>query len=114
MVVRKKQQNLQQREHMRGGEGTVDIHHIFTEGDLPKNTRLCARVVLKPGCSIGQHEHEKEAELFYILSGTGMVLDGDQKREVGAGDALVTANGVHAIKNVGNDDLEMLAVIITE
>ena len=114
MVVRENQQVLQQRENMRGGEGTVDIHHILSEEDLPKNSRLYAKVVLKPGCSIGTHEHKAEAELFYILSGMGMALDGDQKREVGAGDAVVTANGVHAIKNVGNDELEMLAVIITE
>ena len=114
MLVRKNQQGLQQRENMRGGEGTVDIHHILSGDDLPAHSRLAARVVLRPGCSIGEHEHGGEAELFYILSGMGVALDGDREREVGAGDMLVTANGTHAIKNTGSDDLEMLAVIITE
>lgn len=114
MVVRKKQQMLQQRDNMRGGDGTIDIHHILSEEDLPQNSRLYARVVIKPGCSIGEHEHAGEAELFYVLSGMGMAVDGDQKREVGDGDTLVTANGSHAIKNVGSEDLELLAVIITE
>lgn len=114
MVVRKNQQTLKQRDAMRGGDGTIDIHHILGEEDLPKNSRLCARVVIRPGCSIGEHEHKGEAELFYVISGMGMAMDGDQKREVGAGDTLVTSNGSHAIKNVGSEDLEMLAVIITE
>lgn len=114
MVVRKNQQVLQQREHMRGGDGTVDIHHILSGDDLPKNSRLYARVVLRPGCSIGEHEHAGEAELFYILAGMGIAVDGDQKREIGAGDVLVTANGSHAVKNVGSENLELLAVIITE
>ena len=112
MIVRQNQQMLQQRDNMRGGDGTVD--HILAAEDLPRNSRLFARVVLRPGCSIGEHEHKSEAELFYILSGMGMAVDGDQKREVAPGDVLVTANGSHAIKNVGSEDLEMLAVIITE
>ena len=114
MVIRKNQQVLDQREKMRGGDGTVDIHHILSGEDLPQNSRLFARVVLRPGGSIGEHEHAREAELFYILSGMGIAVDGDQKREVGAGDVLVTANGSHAIKNAGSEDLELLAVIITE
>ena len=114
MVVRKNQQVLQQRDTMRGGDGTVDIHHILDDEDLPKNSRLFARIVLRPGCSIGEHAHTGEAELFYVLSGMGIALDGGQTREVGAGDVLATANGSHAIKNVGSEDLEMLAVIITE
>ena len=114
MVVRKKQQLLQQRDNMRGGEGTIDIHHILSTEDLPKNSRLCARVVIRPGCSIGEHEHSGEAELFYVLSGMGVAADGDQKRKIGAGDTLVTQNGSHAIKNAGGEDLELLAVIITE
>jgi len=114
MIVRKSQQMLQQRDNMRGGDGTVDIHHILSKEDLPKNSRLFARVVLRPGCSIGEHEHEREAELFYILSGAGIATDGDQEREIGPGDVLVTENGSHAVKNAGNEDLELLAVIITE
>jgi mannose-6-phosphate isomerase-like protein (cupin superfamily) len=114
MVVRKKQQLLQQRDNMRNGEGTIDIHHILSAEDLPKNSRLFARIVIRPGCSIGEHAHKEEAELFYVLSGMGMAADGDQKREIGTGDTLVTANGSHAIKNVGSEDLELLAVIITE
>lgn len=114
MIVRENEQVLQPRDNMRGGDGTVDIHHILTEADLPRKSRLYARIVLKPGCSIGQHEHVGEAELFYILSGTGLALDGDREREIRAGDALITNNGIHAIKNAGKDDLIMLAVIITE
>jgi len=114
MVVRKNQQMLTQRDNMRGGDGTIEIHHILGEGDLPQNSRLFARVIIRPGCSIGEHEHKGEAELFYVLSGMGMAVDGDQKREVGAGDTLVTSNGSHAIKNVGSEDLQLLAVIITE
>ncbi len=114
MIIRKDQQVLEQREHMRGGEGTVDIHHILTGENLPAHCRLIARIVLKPGCSIGEHEHQAEAELFYILNGVGIALDDGNQRELRAGDVMVTANSRHTIRNSGSEDLELLAVIVTE
>ena len=58
------------REKMRDGNGTVEITN-FIEGpeELCNKGRMFSRVILKSGCSIGFHVHEKDSELFYILKG---------------------------------------------
>jgi mannose-6-phosphate isomerase-like protein (cupin superfamily) len=63
---------------------------------------------LKPGSGIGYHE-QKEDEIYYVLSGRGvMTLDGKDV-EVGPGTAVLTRTGSsHGLKQVGTDDLVIL------
>jgi mannose-6-phosphate isomerase-like protein (cupin superfamily) len=101
------------RDAMRGGAGSVNIQHLFAKEEITAKTRLCARLTLHPGASIGLHKHENEDELFYILSGTGSLDDGKSRTTVAAGDAILTGKGEeHAIANIGETDLNILAVIM--
>lgn len=63
---------------------------------------------LKPGASIGYHE-QHEDEIYYVLSGRGvMKLDGKDV-EVSPGTAVLTRPGSsHSITQVGTDDLVIL------
>jgi mannose-6-phosphate isomerase-like protein (cupin superfamily) len=63
---------------------------------------------LKPGSGIGHHV-QTEDEIYYVLSGRGlMTLDG-KTEEVGAGTAILTRTGSsHSLKQVGDDDLVIL------
>ena len=63
------------REQMRGGKGKVEITHIFGKDEIRGKARLCARITLQPGCSIGMHEHVDEEEIYHIIEGTGVVND---------------------------------------
>ncbi len=102
------------REAMRGGKGTVGIRHLFEPGEYQGHARLMAKITLPPGASIGLHEHKEEEELFYIVKGRGLVTDEGKTREVGPGDAIMTGGGNnHAIENVGSEELEFVAVILT-
>jgi len=74
---------------MRGGNGTVRIEHYWDKDDLKSRTRLCARLVIEPGSSIGFHEHVDEEEVFVILRGQGTVQDGNARTAVGPGDTPV-------------------------
>ena len=57
------------------------FNHIYSKGsELNPNMRLFAKLVLKPGCSIGHHVHENEDEIYYILSGTAETDDNGVKR----------------------------------
>ncbi|NPV81853.1 MAG: cupin domain-containing protein [Firmicutes bacterium] len=101
------------REKMRGGTGLVEIRHIFREDQLTGKARLFAHLHLPPGASIGFHRHEGEEEIFYILSGHGIVDDNGTRREVAPGDAVLTGGGAgHAIEASGDEPLEMVAVIL--
>lgn len=98
--------------NMRGGNGTVKIIHLFKE-ELRGKVRLCAKLILEPGSSIGYHEHKNEEEVYYIISGKGLVNDNGEEREINAGDAVLTGGGAfHSISCLGNDSLELMAVIL--
>ncbi|MCX7710769.1 MAG: cupin domain-containing protein [Clostridia bacterium] len=113
-MIKKAEQMVREiREQMRGGKGSVEIAHIFNQDELKGKTRLCAKITLNPGCSIGIHEHVNEEEIFYIIKGKALVEDNGIKQEVQAGDAIVTGGGAsHAIENTGNEPLEIMAVIL--
>lgn len=63
---------------------------------------------LKPGSAIGYHE-QHEDEIYYVLSGRGiMKLDGKEV-EVGPGTAILTRPGSsHGIRQTGSEDLVIL------
>lgn len=101
------------KEQMRGGKGQVEITHIYKQDELRGRARLCARLAINPGCSIGLHEHINEEEIFYIIKGKGIVNDNGADREVVEGDAVLTGGGAfHSIENTDTVPLELLAVIL--
>ena len=66
--------------------------------------------VLKPGAGIGYHE-QHEDEVYYVLSGRGVMTLDDKPYDVGPGAAILTRTGSsHGLKQVGAEDL---VVIIT-
>ena len=98
---------------MRGGKGRVQIMHVFKQEELKGKCRLFAKITLEPGCSIGLHEHVDEEEVFYIIKGRGRVVDGGVERDVAEGDAILTGDGAsHSIENIGDEDLQLMAVIL--
>ena len=101
------------RENMRGGKGEAKIEHLWKKDELKGKTRLCARLTLPPGASIGFHEHVGEEEVFYVVSGTGVIQDAAEKAPVNAGDTILTGDGSgHAVEATGETPLVMLAVIV--
>ncbi len=101
------------KERFRGGEGSVEITHMFQKEELTGKARLCAKLTLNPGSTIGLHEHSNEEEIFYIIKGKGLAFDNGVTREVKAGDAILTVGGTsHSVNNTGDEPLELLAVIL--
>ncbi len=101
------------REHMRDGDGTVEIMHLFNKGEYDGKARLIAKITLHKGCSIGKHIHNNEEEIFYIIKGNGTFDDNGNILPVKQGDATITRNGqYHSIANTGDEDMEIIAVIL--
>ncbi|WP_406677061.1 cupin domain-containing protein [Moorella sp. ACPs] len=100
---------------LRGGKGNVAMVHILEESKNEFNGkgRLFARLTLKPGASIGWHQHSGDSEAYYILSGQGIVNDNGRETVVKAGDMVLTKNGeYHSIINNGDENLEFIALIL--
>lgn len=113
MIKRANEMVKEIKEQMRGGKGSVEILHIFKQEELKGKARLCAKITIAPGSSIGLHQHDNEEEIFYIISGKGLVNDNGNVSEVVAGDSIITGNGAsHSVENTGTDPLEMMAVIL--
>ena len=102
------------REAMRGGDKSVKITHYFDEdNELMSPTRLCAQLELEPGAGIGFHTHENEEEIFIVLTGKALINDNGVEKTVVAGDSILTGNGAgHSVKNIGDETLRMVAVIV--
>ena len=63
---------------------------------------------LTPGSAIGYHE-QKDDEIYYVLSGRGMMTIDGKTFEVGPGTAVLTRPGSsHGLKQAGAEDLVIL------
>ncbi|GAB6085556.1 cupin domain-containing protein [Alkaliphilus crotonatoxidans] len=101
------------REAMMNGKGSVQITHLLQGEEFANKGRLYARMTLKPGCSVGNHQHQGDFEAYYILAGKGVVDDNGILKPVATGDLVYTKNGeAHSIENTGTVDLEFMALIL--
>ena len=88
-----------------GGGQTVG-YSFFAKA--PKMPFVFRKRAMKPGSGIGYHE-QKEDEVYYVLSGKGVMTLDDKPVDVGPGTAILTRPGSsHGLKQVGNEDLVIL------
>lgn len=102
--------------NLRGGEGTIEIHHILSKDELMGHGSMYAHVIIPPHCSLGFHQHVENTEPYYVLKGTGIFVDNDGSRtEIQPGDVCTIEVGQsHAIENPGESPLEIMALVINE
>ena len=113
MYKTKDQQKSQAIENFKGGKGPFHVTHIVDKEDLRSDCRLFVKATLQPGSSLGYHPHNDEEEVYYILSGQGVVNNNGEIRTVYPGDTVITGYGnSHSIENQGTEPLEFLAVVL--
>lgn len=88
------------------GGGQTTGYSFFKK--VPNLKLVFRKRALKPGSGIGLHE-QKEDEIYYVLSGKGvMTLDG-KPVDVTPGTAVLTRTGSsHSLKQVGSEDLVIM------
>jgi len=115
MIIKSTNLQTEHRESMRGGEGTVQINHAAAKDALPAGLRLHAQLTLPPGAGIGEHAHENETELFYVLQGNGEMLNEGVWTPLAPGDATSTGGGqTHALRNTGAEPFIVMATIVKD
>jgi oxalate decarboxylase/phosphoglucose isomerase-like protein (cupin superfamily) len=86
-----------------GAEACMLLDSRLMEGLL-----FFAHAVLKPGKEIEVHIDPYE-EVYYLLSGRGVMVVGEESREVAAGDAIWLPRGVpHGLLNNGDENCVIL------
>ena len=114
MIRRSGDRKIDLRDQVRGGDGvTIQQNVLNDEAELNGKGRTYAHIVLKPGCSMGYHEHHGETECYYILKGEAEYNDNGKMTKLWKGDVSFTDDGEgHGIKNNGAEDLEFMALIL--
>lgn len=89
------------------GPGRSTGYGFFEKANPPFKLAFRKRV-LHPGAAIGYHL-QKEDEVYYILSGTGIMQMNGSEFPVKAGDGILTRPGSsHGLKQTGKDDLVLM------
>ncbi|MCJ7690566.1 MAG: cupin domain-containing protein [Clostridiaceae bacterium] len=113
MIRRGEEMTVEHIQSMRGGNGEAQVVHILEKNEFENKGRLFAKNILKPGTSIGTHEHIGEFETYYIIRGEGIHDYNGVKFKVIAGDMGYTKSGTyHGIENIGSEDLEFIALVL--
>ncbi len=97
----------------RAGRGTIKGYRYLTAEEMKNKTTGFYINELMPGSEIGFHQHLGNEEVYFILSGKGVVNDNGVESEVKAGDMVFTQSGEsHGMKNIGEENLKFAAFII--
>ena len=68
-----------------------------------------AEEVLPPGHSVTPHHHQQLEEIYYIITGNGMMTVGNEQHEVGPGDAIyIPRLHRHTLENTGSEPIRLL------
>lgn len=96
------------------GEGEITVRSLLNgPEELSQKGRVFAHTTVYPGSAIGYHIHDQESETYYILSGHGVVSNNGTPVEVCPGDVTYTGPGEgHSIRCVGEEPIEMIALIL--
>ncbi len=103
-------------EGLRGGAGSVEIHHFLEGDELMGHATMFARVVVKPHSSVGWHQHVGNTEPYIIIKGEGVFIDNDGSRTtVHPGDVcMIEVGQCHSIENNTDEDMEMIALVLND
>ena len=105
-VLERDAQVAKQEPGTHNGGGQTIGYSFFSKA--PRLGLVFRKRAFKPGSAIGYHL-QKEDEIYYVLSGRGMMTVDGKAFDVGPGDAVLTRPGSsHGLKQVGNEDLVIL------
>lgn len=94
---------------MEGAAG-CRVRWLIGEADQAPNFAM-REFEVTPGGHTPKHFHDYEHEI-YVLSGSGMVMDGDTERPIKQGDVVFVApNDVHQFRNTGHEPMRFLCLI---
>lgn len=115
MIKTAGEQHVRIRENVRGGDGAVAFHDFLLTDESFGAGKLFSRTELPAGASIGEHRHDGEFEVYYVLAGTVEVLDGGVWQTMRRGDMHLCASGEsHALKNTSAEEAQILMLILND
>lgn len=97
------------------GNGEIEIKHLLTPAELDGKCKMFAIVTIPPGRGIAYHLHDGTTETYHILQGTAKYNNNGEEKTIGVGVTTFCPDGEkHSIENIGDDDLQFIALIINK
>lgn len=113
MIKKNSEMKTVTNENMKGGKGQIDIRYILSPEEMKEKAKMAAVVTLEPGCSIGDHGHENEEEIYYVIKGTVSYNDNGEEKILTAGDCCVCFSGEnHGVSNNSDETAQLFAFIL--
>ncbi len=114
MIWKTREMDPVRRENLAGGSGGAWCVQPVTAEKSVEGSRfqMIGQITLDPGACVGEHCHERNEEVYWVLEGTGEYFDNGVWRSVGPGDLMITYQGErHALRNTGQVPLVFLGLI---
>ena len=90
-----------------GGQGEYFVRTLL-DGVPGSAFKYVRDLILYPGSTIGNHLHSGDEEIYFIISGTGVMAVDGEERVVGPGSVVLTQSGSHhGLRNEGAEDLRI-------
>ncbi len=114
MIIKKENVELNEVVKPRGGTGIIKSLSYLKSEDLHNAMQGFNVMELELNSSIGFHQHIGNEEIYFIISGKGLVQDNDKEEKVTTGDLIYTADkNYHGLKNIGDTPLIFVAFIVS-
>lgn len=107
-------------DHCQCGEGSIFVRQILGyDAALPvpgfpedsENFHFVHWTTLPKGASVGEHFHKDNEEFYLVIQGLGeMTVDGDKYIMKPGFIGLIKNSRAHSMKNIGDEDLQMIVV----
>lgn len=92
--------------NFKGGEKEL-YAKMFWDG-----TNRIMKGVLCPGASIGEHLHDTNSEILFVLKGEGTIIDDGVRSQIKEGQCAYCPKGhSHSLVNTGDEDLVFFAAV---
>jgi len=94
-----------------GGIGRMSFHTLLKPEVLEGRTGMLAVITLEPGNTVGEHLHDTDSEVFFLLEGQGVMIEDGKRSQVSAGDIEYCPKGhSHGLEPVGDKPVVFLAL----
>jgi mannose-6-phosphate isomerase-like protein (cupin superfamily) len=101
------------RDHVKDREKTVlrDTYYLIEKGIAPSRLLTMGQTVIYPTGSTTGHSHDDMEEVYYVISGEGEMVVGEDRYPIKQGDALYVPPGeFHTTFQTGNLPLTVVWV----
>lgn len=94
-----------------GGVGQMTFHTLLKPEVLGGRTGMFAVITLEPGNTVGEHLHDTDSEVFFLLEGEAVMLEDGKCYPVAAGDIEYCPKGhSHGLEPRGDRAVKFLAL----